>query len=50
VVPVPVACKGEIISYSILVEELKGRDHMVDLGVDGRIHGIVTQSRSVTKM
>jgi len=41
-VPVPVACKGEIIACSILVEELKGRDHMVDLGVDGRIHGNVT--------
>jgi hypothetical protein len=38
-----------VISYSILVEELKGRDYMVDLGVDGRVHGNVTQSRSVTK-
>ena len=43
-------CKGEIISYRILVEELKGKNHMVDLGEDERIHGNVTQSRSVTKM
>jgi len=33
-----------------LVEELKGRDHMVDLGVDGRMHGNVTQSRCVIKI
>jgi hypothetical protein len=46
----PVAFKGEILPYSILVEELKGRDHTAYLGVDGRIRGNITQSRSVTKM
>jgi hypothetical protein len=33
-----IACLGEMANaYKILLENLKGRDHLEDLGIDGRI-------------